>query len=362
MRVILRVLVWAAVVLWLPAWAQTESPADLLQRAVAAQQSGNLDEAIAGYRAYLALEPRSPQVISNLGAALSKKGDYDAAIVQYTAALELVPSASNTRFNLALAYYKANQIEKAARELERVRAEQPAHRQAMLLLADCRLRLGENAKVVELLGPANTDGEDALAVAYLLGTAYIRSGDIRRGSALLDRILRAGDGAEARLMLGSQKLAADELPGALADLKRAAELNPGLSSVHYYYGLALLKNDETDAALEEFRKEQPDDPYSFAEANLNLGAALLKQGRLGEAAAPLELALKARPDNFSIRYEIALLHREQGRLEQARTELRALLLDSPDFLAAHVCLAKVCYKLRLNQEGDGERAIANKLQ
>jgi len=50
-----------------------------------------------------------------------------------------------------------------------------------------------------------------------------------------------------------------------------------------------------------------------------------------------------------------------GELEQARGALEALLKDSPDFLDAHVSLARLYYRLHMKQDGDRERTFIDKL-
>ncbi len=84
-------------------------------------------------------------------------------------------------------------------------AEDPANHQAVLLLADCYLRMGREDDVIRILEPEEKKYPDDLAVAYLLGTALIRQKRVEEGEVLVDRILRNGDSAEAHLMLGSRK-------------------------------------------------------------------------------------------------------------------------------------------------------------
>ncbi len=81
------------------------SPQEMLKDAIAAQQSGNFDEAIRVYRLILDKYPNIPEIRSNLGAALAGNGHYAEAIVEYKRALKLKPNAQ-VRLNLALAYYK----------------------------------------------------------------------------------------------------------------------------------------------------------------------------------------------------------------------------------------------------------------
>jgi hypothetical protein len=50
-----------------------------------------------------------------------------------------------------------------------------------------------------------------------------------------------------------------------------------------------------------------------------------------------------------------------GNVPQARKLLEALIKDNPEFLDAHVSLARLYYRLHMKQDGDRERAIVDKL-
>ena len=91
---------------------------------------------------------------SNLGAALSRAGPIRRGHRRVPrGAGSWTRAICRCGVNLALAYYKTAQISEAAEELTAVVQQQPANRQAVFLLADCDLRLGENKKVIELLSP-----------------------------------------------------------------------------------------------------------------------------------------------------------------------------------------------------------------
>ena len=153
--------------------------------------------------------------------------------------------------NLALAYYKTAQISgRRGRTGEGRHSSSLRNRQAVFLLADCDLRLGENKKVIELLSPLEKESPNDKALIYLLGTALIRDNQPARGQVLVDRILRDGESAEARLLLGTTKMNAQDFAEALVDLKKAAELNPQLPDVFSYYGMALLSTGDVAAAAE----------------------------------------------------------------------------------------------------------------
>lgn len=354
-------IVCLALVLAVSAAAQPQSAAeDLLRKAITMHQSGDIQGAIAGYRAYLKLVPGNVMARSNLGAALSRAGQYEDAIAEYRKALDVDPRNTPVRLNLGLAFYKASEIPAAADELAKAVQQQPSNRQAVFLLADCDLRLGEYKKVIQLLEPLEKSSPDDKALIYLLGTALIRDNQAARGQLLVDRILRDGDSAEARLLLGTTKMQAREFAEALVDLKKAVELNPKLPDVYSYYGLVLLSTGDMAAAADAFRKELESNPNDFV-SNLQIGVILKQDQRYDEARTSFDRALRVRPGDPGVRYQLATLDLMTGKTERACSALEKLIQESPDFVEAHVSLATVYYRLKRKADGDREREIVRTL-
>jgi tetratricopeptide (TPR) repeat protein len=270
-------------------------------RATELHQSGKLEEAIRAYQAILATHPNRPDVRSNLGAAYSRLGRYEEAVGQYKQALALDGRNQAIRFNLALAYYKSAWFAEAAGELAQFLAaaprDLPERANAVLLLADCRVRLGEYKKVIESLTPlaeADPDGPNNRAVAYLLGNALIGDGQLDKGQLLIDRVFRDEESAEARLLVGSIQLLMDDGPAALKEFERASALNAKLPTLRAWQGRALM--------------------------------------RMGD-----------------------------GEPNDARPLLEGVAKEHPDFVEARALLASVYYRLNRKEDGDRERAIVRKL-
>jgi tetratricopeptide (TPR) repeat protein len=342
-------------------WAQQPlADENLLRHAIQLHQSGDTEGAIREYRAYLKQAPRNVMARSNLGAALSRGGHYEEAIVEYQQALDQDPLNVPVRVNLALAYYKTAELSSAAEQLTLAVRQQPSNRQAVFLLADCDLRLGENKHVIELLSPLEKESPNDKALIYLLGTALIRDEQLARGQVLVDRILRDGDSAEARLLLGTTKMNARDFAEALVDLKKAAELNPQLPDVFSYYGLALMTTGDTAAAADAFRKELESNPNDFV-SNLQLGVLLKQDQRYDEARVRYERALRVRPGDPAVRYQLATLDFAAGDLPKACSQLERLTREVPAFVEAHVSLATIYYRLKRKEDGDRERALVLKL-
>ncbi len=359
----MRGLVFPATVLLfcaLCASGQTEPAEQILKRAITLHQAGDIDGAIRTYQKYLALKPDSPMAISNLGAAYARVGRYEDAISQYRRALKQQPGNTPVELNLALAHYKIGQAEQAAVILENVHKAAPDQLQPVLLLADCWLAMGKNRSVVELLTPLGERQPDDLAVAYALGTALVRDNQFMRGQVVIERILRSGDSAEARLLMGTTKLSMRDYAGALVELSRAAELNPKLPDVYSFYGQALLSTGDPAGAAEAFRKALAGNPNDF-NANLQLAVVLKQDENFEEAVKYLRRALQVRPGDLRVRYQLASIDFNHGKLDASRVALESILKEAPNFTEAHVTLATIYYRLKRKTDGDNERAIIVKL-
>ncbi len=331
-----------------------------LESALTAHQAGRWDDAAVHYRAHLKTKPSDFQARSNLGAVLVRLGRYEEAIAEYKVAVKLAPTNPGIGYNLALAYYKSGDVPQAARELSTLRAISPENLPVTLMLADCWLQMDQNAKVVELLKPLETKKAEDLSLAYLLGTALVRDGKVDEGQIYLNRIFAKGDSAEVRLMLGTARLNAADFAGAMEDLAKAVAMNGSLPSVHSYYGQALMATGDTVGAAKEFRAELGNNPNDFT-SNLNLGVLHKNDQEYATAREYLSRALRIRPGDLRVRYQLGSIALAEGKIEEARQQLEAVTAEAPAFVEAHVSLATVYYRLKRKEDGDRERKVVEKL-
>jgi tetratricopeptide (TPR) repeat protein len=91
-------------------------------------------------------------------------------------------------------------------------------------------------------------------------------------------------------------------------------------------------------------------------ALLNGAAACYAQGRLDDAADLYRQAASADPKDLRPIYSLALIDIRQGRLKNARQQLRAVVAQDPNFYPAQQNLGAVCQNLNLwDEAGDAYR-------
>jgi tetratricopeptide (TPR) repeat protein len=116
------------------------------------------------------------------------------------------------------------------------------------------------------------------------------------------------------------------------------EKNPGAWMAHNNLGALLLKQGKVDEAILHFQKTLELKPDEVS-AEANLGNALLQKGQLDEAIADYSEALQMKPDDAEVHYNLgnALLH--QGRLDEAVVHYQKAIELNPKDIQARANLA-----------------------
>ncbi len=219
-------------------------------------------------------------------------------------------------------------------------ADPEAH--ALLLRAQQRLRLGGSPDIdeaVALLQQAVTRDPQYARAHAGLASAYAEQA-YRRARPRKEIEAEARAEAERALALDPELPEAHE---ALADIasefdldlkatethmRRALELNPGLSTVHSRYGWLLSQFGRVDEAIAEAKRAVDLDPLSPGMYS-NLGAIYFYAQQYDHAFAAIEasLALDAPPVTL---VNLAIAYATLGRFDEALGACNRALRDAPD--------------------------------
>jgi tetratricopeptide (TPR) repeat protein len=284
----------------------------------------------------------------------------DEAAAQYGLALKLDPGNSEIGIDFGILRYKEALYAEAAGILEPIVNAHPQKGQALLLLADCYLRLGKFHEAIALLDPIYAQDAGDRTVNYLLGMALISSGEVGKGSVVIDRVMRDGGSATADLLIGAKLLAIDDHHGAVIALDRATAANPNLPSGWSLLGRALLDDGDPAGAQKAFRRALDGDPNDF-DANLYLGGMLRYDGKFDEALPYLQKAFSLRPDSPQAAYQMGAIEAARGDLDKALGHLEPLEKKWPEFQQVHVQLALIYQKQHRAEESRREQKIVVEL-
>ena len=340
--------------------AQQPDPDRLFGSAIEAQQRGDYTTAIEDYQKLLKLRPKMVEARVNLGAALAHTGRFDEAITQYQLALPDVQDKNAVHMNIGLAYYKKGDLADAIREFKVVQTSRPLDPQLAILLGDSEVRSGKGADAVAMLTPLEADNAGNPDFEYVMGTALVAAGNRRDGVERLEKVAQTTNSADAYFLAGSTYMYLNEFEHARKDLEAALSLNPKLPRINTLVGMARDRTGDPTAAEPAFRAALAIDPNDF-DANLYLGAELLKRRAVDEAKPYLDKALELNPKSTMARYEQGMWQSNSGQYEAAAKALEEVEKEDPSWLEPHVELATVYYRLHRPADGAKERAIVDKL-
>jgi putative PEP-CTERM system TPR-repeat lipoprotein len=339
------------------------------------QAGGHYDAALQAYAQAEPLLPRS--VLPRLAAAriLIEMGRGDAAQERLDLVLRLAPNHAAANYTQALLHFQNRNYGPAQAAVEATLRLVPDHAPALLLLAGTQLAQGAVQKaqqrflqvlqaapddllarklVVAAALQMNEPAPALLALApvqalmaadadllALAGQAHMQARDFDRAQGYLERAAALqADPTGERVRLGLNQLSRGEPARGIAELQRAAGLDPAGTRADFVLALSHLRRREFDAALHAARQlqaKQPSNPIAFNLA----GAALVGLDDLAGARTSFERALVLDAGYRPAAINLALVDLRTGRSDSARQRLQAVQAQAPGNVDAIAALARL---------------------
>ena len=319
---------------------------------------GRCEEALPHFVASESLFASTPSLPEAYARCLAQTGDLSSALQRYQALAAQHPSDAS-RYNVALLQAKLNQTKEALATLEPLLAARQFE-PALALGSRLTERLGDTPRSVELLRTAILLAPDQPDNYIDFASIAFAHSSFRVGIDVLNAGLqRLPEAAPLYLARGVLEVQISQQDEAVADFKRAHQLDPKLSLSEDAVGIMQTQQHKDQAALASFREEvaqHPDDPllqYLLAEqlaengsgTDADLQAAITaarqstsldptyqpahdllaklylraKQPKLAMEQA--ELALKQDPDDQDALYQEMMAKRRTGGSPEELAEL-----------------------------------------
>jgi tetratricopeptide (TPR) repeat protein len=193
-----------------------------------------------------------------------------------------------------------------------------------------RVQTGEVDRVAPaLLENVDNGHPESPLILSTLAAAYMHNLRYRRALACLNRWIDLQPGAaKAYQYRGWVLERMNRRKDALADYRKALEIDPDLVAVRVELARVLLEENQLLDALphlERLYRQSPDDPLVQA----RLGMARYLQGRMGEARRLMEAAAERLPNDPPLHIQLAHLDLNEGRADAAEGRLRAVIQADP---------------------------------
>lgn len=341
--------------------AQELSPEKLFQEAQEAQQRGDRESAVRKYQELIEQHPEVVAAHANLGVVFANLGRYDEAIREYEVALAEAPDSPPLRLDLGLAYYKKGDFPGAAAQFAALHKEQPTDLRIATLLGNCEIQLGLAGQALAILQPLEGDNSDNLDFEWALGNAFLRAG---QGTDALKRIQKVADqrhDPEAYQVAANLNLRLTFFDDARRDAQAVLGLKPDSPSAYIVLGMVDDYSGDAEKAASEYGKAVQLDPKNV-QARVQLGAVLVRLRKLEVAREQLNKALALDPALSGAWYQLGQVEKSEKNLQPALKDFETAEHRDPQWLAPHIELVALYYRLKRPQDGDREKAIVDRMR
>ena len=229
--------------------AQTADPQ--FTRALQLMQDNQLDEAAAQLQSLMRQRGRSPSLLHNLGIIEQKRSAHLKAVALFRQALLRQSDFGLSHLSLGVSLLALNKTAEAVAALERAAKLLPQEPQPRLQLARAFERTSNWLGVVAQYQSLRDQFPQEPDYAYQLGRAYTQLGEWS-----LERLITLNpDAARLHQVLGQQYYAQGKFELALAEYRRAAQVDARLPEIHLGMAVIFYEGQRYDEALREVELE-----------------------------------------------------------------------------------------------------------
>jgi protein O-GlcNAc transferase len=236
--------------------------------------------------------------LRQLGNLAMSQGQYQQATDYLDEAVRQSPDDSGLQVEAAIAWFRRNDVAKAKAQINAVLAKQPENARAHNVLGRIYLFEGNAAASVTELNAAASQEAD-FETAYFLGIAYLKAKKVSEAAEVFAKLQSSvGDSAALHVLFGRAYIVTHFPEPAVAELRKAVELEPKYPRAHSLLGYAYLDHLNEQGyplARTMFQQElkiQPDDYLTL----VLLGLTDVSLRDYGAAETVLLHAARVRPD------------------------------------------------------------------
>ncbi len=230
--------------------------------------------------------------------------------------------------------------DEAAEVLEIILADDPNIPQAQILLASAYRKTGRVAEAKEILDTYLKKDPDHMPALIAMAEILLQERRYEEVMAICRRALAEDERtARAYELMAETQMAEQDHAAALPLLQKAVELQPKLSRSRINLAAALIglgRLGEADETLAGILEEYP----KFPLANFHVGLLREEQRRFAEAVAAYRKEIEANPNVVAARFNLGNLLLRGGDAAGAEAQMRAILERDEGNARAYLLLAR----------------------
>jgi tetratricopeptide (TPR) repeat protein len=269
-----------------------------------------------------AVRPKTPEPYFELASAYQAAGQLDHAIATYRAALTLDQQYSAALLGLGSALRQAGQLAPAADAFEQATHAAPDNPKAWNELGQLDLDLGRAPQALEALKKSIALAPESPQPHNGLGIVLAQTGNFPAAEAEFREAIRILPGyGEAHGNLAGVLDLEHDLKQALYEFDLAVRISPEDGNTHFNYGAVLSREKRFDDARAQMQAAVRANP-NFAEAHEILGRLYEQKDQTDDALHEYEAAVRIRPDMSQAQLDLGAMLAKKGDVAGASEHLR----------------------------------------
>lgn len=336
---------------------------DHLQKAEAYLKANDPDSAAREFKAVLALDPRNAEAYANLGVIAFVEHDCQTAAQNFRKALAINSTLEKTRALLGVCEKRLEEpssratLEKSFGQLN----DKKLRLQIGLELASLYEEQGDPGATASVMRALVDLAPDNVDVLFMAQRVYSELAD----ETLNKLALLAPSSARMQEVIAQHLINQGDLKGAIDHYRKALQIDPRASGLHYELGEAILESARGDAGAQAEAQRELESAITVegdtAKAECELADIALLQSAPEQALAHYQRAYHLNPNEVRAQMGLATLAMQENP-QQAVKYLRLAVQSDPLNASAHYQLARAYQRLQMSELAEKELHLSQEIR
>lgn len=284
-------------------------------------------------------DPDSVFLHQKMALLLKELRNFPEALTYAKKAVDLDPSDSSSIMLAGDLYTLTGNEQQAVEQYQKVLAMEPDNQRIRLLLTTILVRDRRLNEALVHLSTLIDQNPDLVIAHYYRGRIHLEMNHYGEAERSLNEALRLNQGLEPALFdLATLYQMTDRGQDAIETYEKLVVLYPDNIPARERLVVLYMKLGQKQKAEDQVKQIQ-DHSRPGAPERQALGLIYLRQGRIDDSIAELELIVKAWPDDDKSRYYLATAYEEKEDTANALEQFRKIPFSSNYFISAQIHIA-----------------------